>query len=151
MATYTWQQQPVHRTKGVRKYKCITRFPHIRERLCILARHHMLLRDEDIRNLNLSDVFATLNRKNAHGSIWACGLTFCLRRGKTNKKGTMLYATTFRHKDFRRCTVGAFAFYMLERFMVCKNICFLVACCECIRLLTNFISLPFLPPFSVLD
>lgn len=128
---YVWQQQPVHRTKGVRKYKCITRFPHIRERLCILARHHMLLRDEDIRNLNLSDVFATLDRKNAHGSTWACGLTFCLRRGKTKKKGAMLYATTFRHKDFRRCTVGAFAFYMLERFIVCKNTCLMVACSGC--------------------
>ncbi|KAF9124408.1 hypothetical protein BGX30_000959, partial [Mortierella sp. GBA39] len=116
MATYTWKQQPVHRIKGVRKYKCIARFPHMCERLCILVRHHMLLRDEDIRNLNLSDVFATLNRKKAHGSTWACGLTSCLRRDKTNKKGAMLYATTFRHKDFRRCAVGAIAFYMLERF-----------------------------------
>ncbi|KAG0345620.1 hypothetical protein BG004_003464 [Podila humilis] len=76
MATYTWQQQPVRRAKGVRKYSCITRFPYIRERLCILARHHMLLRDEDIRNLNLSDVFATLQCQNAKGSRWARGLTF---------------------------------------------------------------------------
>ncbi|KAK3807502.1 MAG: hypothetical protein J3R72DRAFT_499432 [Linnemannia gamsii] len=30
----------------------------------------------------------------------------------------MLYATAFRHKDFRRCTMGAFAFYMLQRFMI---------------------------------
>ncbi|KAK3833241.1 MAG: hypothetical protein J3R72DRAFT_231522 [Linnemannia gamsii] len=119
MAMYTWKQQPVHRTKGIRKYSSITRFPYIRERLCILARHHMLLSDEDIRNLNFSDVFSTLNCKNATGSTWACGLTFCLRRDRPNKKGAMLYATAFRHKDFRRCTVGAFAFYMLERFMVC--------------------------------
>ena len=118
MATYTWQQRPVHRTKGIQKYRCITRFPHIRERLCILARHHMLLRDEDLRNLNLSDIFCTLHQKSAAGSRWASGFTFCLRRGKTNKKGATLYATAFRQKDFRRCTVGAFAFYLLERFMV---------------------------------
>ncbi|KAG9064031.1 hypothetical protein KI688_004145 [Linnemannia hyalina] len=33
----------------------------------------------------------------------------------------MLYATTYRHKDSRRCTVGAFSFYMLERFMINKE------------------------------
>lgn len=141
MATYTWQQQPVHCTKGVHKHKCITQFPHICECLCILAQHHMLLQDEDIRNLNLSDVFATLNCKSANGSTWACGLTFCLQRGKTNKKGAMLYATAFCHKDFHHCTVGAFAFYMLERFMVCNQDLF--ACCEFLALTDIIFSAPF--------
>lgn len=90
----------------------------MRERLCLLAWHHMLLRDKDIRNANLSDTFSLLQRNSAAGSGTALGLVFCLPRGKTNKKGENMYATTFRHKNSNRCTVGGFAFYMFERFEV---------------------------------
>ncbi|KAF9939591.1 hypothetical protein BGZ65_010101 [Modicella reniformis] len=102
--------------KAKRTYDATSRFQYIREHLCLLARHHLLLRDEDIRNLNLSDIFNIQMRHHAPGSSLASGLVFCLSRGKTNKKGVKLYATAFRHKNFLRCTVAAFAFYMLERF-----------------------------------
>ncbi|KAF9176257.1 hypothetical protein BGZ49_006465, partial [Haplosporangium sp. Z 27] len=77
----------------------------------------MLLRDEDIRNLNLVDIFNIQTKHHAPGSMLASGLVFCFIRGKTNRKGIKMYATAFRHKNFLRCTMGAFAFYMLERFM----------------------------------
>lgn len=72
----------------------------------------MLLRDEDIRNLNFSDIFDIQTRYPAAGSSLASGLV----SGKTNKKGVKLYATAFRHKIFLRCNVATFAFYILERF-----------------------------------
>jgi len=118
MITHTWCQRPMRQLKGKRFYQSAGRYRHIREHLCLLARHHMLLRDEDARNLNLSDIFSIQTRHSATGSAIATGLTFCLSRGKTNRKGVKLYATAFRHKRFYRCTVAAFAFYMLERFMV---------------------------------
>jgi hypothetical protein len=81
----------------------------------------MLLRDEDIRNLNLADTFNIQTMHPAPGSRLASGLVFCFSRGKTNTKGVKLYATAFRHKNFLRCTVSAFAFYMLERFQVSSS------------------------------
>jgi len=81
----------------------------------------MLLRDEDIRNLAISDVFCTLRRHTVPGSTQALGLVFSLRKGKTNQTGENMYATAFRHKNFLRCTVAAFAFYMFERFQVRKR------------------------------
>jgi hypothetical protein len=118
MITHTWCQRPMRQLKGKRLYQSAGRYRHIREHLCLFARHHMLLRDEDARNLNLSNIFSIQTRHSATGSDIATGLTFCLSRGKTNRNGVKLYATAFRHRRFYRCTVGAFAFYMLERFMV---------------------------------
>jgi len=103
-----------------RIYKNQKRFQFMRERLCLLARHHMLLRDEDIRNLDLANTFNIQTRHPAPGSTLASGIVFCLTRGKTNHKGVELYATAYRHKNFLRCTMGGFAFYMLERFQVGK-------------------------------
>ncbi|KAF9108857.1 hypothetical protein BGX27_008193, partial [Mortierella sp. AM989] len=50
------------------------RFLHMRERLCLLARHHLVLRDEDIRNINLSSVFNIQTMHSAPGSRLASGL-----------------------------------------------------------------------------
>ncbi|GJJ69211.1 hypothetical protein EMPS_01557 [Entomortierella parvispora] len=55
------------------------------------------------------------------GSDLATGIVCCISRGKTNKKGVKLYSTVFRHKNVLRCTVGGFAFYMLERWQVDKE------------------------------
>ncbi|CAO3565015.1 unnamed protein product [Mortierella alpina] len=117
MIAFTWRMIPIPQKPSKRKYET-ERFPHIREHLNLLARHHMLLRDEDIRNLALSDVFSTLARHTAPGSREALGLIFSLRKGKTNQTGDNMYATAFRHKNYLRCTVAAFAFYMFERFQV---------------------------------
>ena len=117
MVSFTWRMLPLPQATSKRKYDT-DRFPHIREHLNLLARHHMVLRDEDIRNLSLSDVFCTLRRHTAPGSTLALGLVFSLRKGKSNQTGGNMYATAFRHKNFLRCTVAAFAFYMFERFQV---------------------------------
>lgn len=93
-------------------------FPHMREWFCMTAWHHMVLRDEDIRNLKLSDTFCIQQKHNTHGSQLATGLVFAILHGKTNKQRVRLFATAFRHKDFLQCTVGAFAFYMFEWFHV---------------------------------
>jgi hypothetical protein len=121
MLSFTWHMQPASQPAGKRVYKAWKRFQYIRERLCLLARHHMLLRDEDIRNLNLANTFNIQTMHPAPGSTLASGIVFCITRGKTNHKGVELYATAYRHKNFLRCTVGGFAFYMLERFQVGKR------------------------------
>jgi len=118
MMAFTWRMLSPRPVKGARTYRGTSRFPHTRERLCLAARHHMLLRDEDIRNLNLSDTFHIMQRHPCPGSQLPLGLVFCITRGKANNTGVKLHATAFRHKDFLRCTMGAFAFYMFERFMV---------------------------------
>ncbi|KAG0339721.1 hypothetical protein BG005_003410, partial [Podila minutissima] len=116
MLSYTWRMLPAPQALGKRIYKNQKRFQYMRERLCLLARHHMLLRDEDIRNLDLANTFNIQTRHPAPGSTLASGIVFCLTRGKTNRKGVELYATAYRHKNFLWCTMGGFAFYMLERF-----------------------------------
>lgn len=126
MSSFTWRMLAPVQEEGKRAYNRSLRFPHHRERLCILGRHHMLLRDEDIRNLNLSDTFNIQFRRKSPGSRLAMGLVFCIHRGKTNKNGTLLYATAFRHLNFLRCTVGAFAFYMLERFQASANYAYIM-------------------------
>jgi hypothetical protein len=109
---------PLRQSPGKRTYNRRRRFQYMRERFCLLARHHMLLRDEDIRNLNLANTFNIQTMHPAPGSSLASGIVFCITRGKTNHKGIELYATAYRHKNFLRCTMGGFAFYMLERFQV---------------------------------
>ncbi|KAF9572075.1 hypothetical protein BGW38_008553, partial [Lunasporangiospora selenospora] len=116
MSSYLWRELPLPQQKGNRRYNARNRFQYMRERFCLLARHHMLLRDQDLRGLNISDLFNIQQRHPAKGSSLASGLVFCISHGKTNPNGVNVYATAFRHKNFLRCTVGAFAFYMLERF-----------------------------------
>lgn len=125
MLAFTWRQQaplPLPDSARVkRRYDTTTRFPHIREHFCITARHHMVLRDEDLRNINLSDCFSVDRTRPVPGSNRALGLVFCFHRGKTNTDGKKVYAAAFRHKNFLRCPFGAFAFYMLERFQVSEK------------------------------
>ncbi|GJJ75411.1 hypothetical protein EMPS_07769 [Entomortierella parvispora] len=119
MLSYLWRNLPIKaKSTTKRPYSTTRRYAYHRERLCLLARHHMLLRDEDIRGVTLSDLFHIQRLHKAPGSKMATGLTFTLTRGKTNQEGVRLYGTAFRHKDYRRCTVGGFAFYMLERWQI---------------------------------
>ncbi|KAG0302531.1 hypothetical protein BGZ99_002968, partial [Dissophora globulifera] len=68
MLSFLWREVPLPRYRSKRGYNSVTRFQYMRERLCIAARHHMLLRDEDIRNLNLSDTFNIQTMHPAAGS-----------------------------------------------------------------------------------
>lgn len=118
MLSFLWREELHRQVEGKRAYNNSGRYQYMRERLALLARHHMLLRDEDLRNANLLDIFSLVERHTAPGSGLALGVIICLPRGKTNKTGQNQYATAFRHEDLNRCTVGGFAFYMFERFEV---------------------------------
>jgi len=92
---------------------------YIRDRLSINWRHQMLLRDEDIRRLDLSDCFCEpIALQHLGTSVHIRGLVICLRGGKTRSDLNSQYSVALRHKNFARCPVGAFAFYMFERFEV---------------------------------
>lgn len=94
----------------------------MREHFAIAARHAMLLRDEDLRNLNQSDCFFQELTDAQHLGIQKINaLVFCLHKGKTNQSGDA-YAVAVRHADVRRCAVGAMAFYLLERWTVSHGI-----------------------------
>lgn len=91
---------------------------HMRDRLSISWRHHLLLRDEDIRNLDVSDCFCEVVDYQLYGtSVPIRGLAICLRGGKVRADKSE-FSLALRHNDFGRCPVGAFAFYMFERFHV---------------------------------
>ncbi|KAG2214027.1 hypothetical protein INT45_005412 [Circinella minor] len=87
----------------------------LREMFSISARHHMLLRDQDLRNLNFADCFCTIIPKKQHrGTQQVVGLVFCLDKGKTLKEGEVKFACAIRHENVFRCPVGAFAFLMFS-------------------------------------
>jgi hypothetical protein len=95
------------------------RMTYIRDRAAINLRHQMLLRDEDLRHLDLADCFSERVVTPIYGTTKAInGLTFCLSRGKTLADFEKNYSLVLRHKEYLRCGVGAFAFYLFERFHV---------------------------------
>jgi hypothetical protein len=91
---------------------------HLRDFFSMAARHQMLLRDEDIRNLNFSDCFSTQISNQNHGSQPVSMFVFAITRGKTNVRNNFWYAGAIRHKDVRRCTFSAFAFYLFGLWQV---------------------------------
>jgi hypothetical protein len=96
-----------------------SRLTYIRDRAAINLRHQMLLRDEDLRHLDLADCFSECINTPLFGTTEPIhGLAFCLSRGKTQKEFQKNYSIVLRHKNFLRCGVGAFGFYLFERFHV---------------------------------
>lgn len=91
----------------------------IRDMFCLSARHHMLLRDQDLRNLNFSDCFSTvISGKQREGSQQAVALVFSLDKGKTIKDGEVNYACALRHENLHRCPFSLFAFFVFSLFQV---------------------------------
>lgn len=89
---------------------------HLRERFSIAARHHMLLRDQNLRNLNFSDCFSTIISRTQHRGVQqAVALLFCLDKGKTLKVGEVKFACATRYYNLYRCPFSAFAFYMFSK------------------------------------
>ncbi|KAG2210535.1 hypothetical protein INT47_002477 [Mucor saturninus] len=83
----------------------------LREMFSISSRHHMLLRDRDLRTLNFADCFCTIIPKNQHkGMQQALALVFSLDKGKTLKEGEVKFACAMRHENIFRCPFGAFSF-----------------------------------------
>jgi len=103
---YSWQQPVTARSSG------------IREHLSFAVRHSMLLRDEDLRRLNIANcTIDTLNQR-LGGTQSIMAMVFSLHGGKTGRHGIPQEGIAIRHHDVRRCSVGAMAFYMYERFQV---------------------------------
>jgi len=87
----------------------------LREMFSISSRHHMLLRDQDLRHLNFADCFCTIVPKKQHnGMQQAICLLFSLDKGKTLKEGEMKFACAMRHENVFRYPFGAFAFFMFN-------------------------------------
>jgi hypothetical protein len=60
----------------------------LRDMFSISARHHMLLRDQDLRNLNFADCFHTIISRKQQ----AIALVFSMDKGKTLKDGEIRFA-----------------------------------------------------------
>ncbi|KAG2190460.1 hypothetical protein INT47_006627, partial [Mucor saturninus] len=87
----------------------------LREMFSISSRHHMLFRDQDLRNLNFADCFCTIIPKKQHKGIQqALALVFSLDKGKTLKEGEVKFACAMRHENVFRCPFSAFAFFMFS-------------------------------------
>ncbi|KAG0222287.1 hypothetical protein BGW41_006076 [Actinomortierella wolfii] len=84
-------------------------------RFNILAAHHMLLHDQDIRSMQFSEMFHKVAAPETACSTTQCDLLVIrLTKGKTNQKGQNRYVAAARHRNVHRCTFGAFALYMFS-------------------------------------
>lgn len=90
------------------------------EMFCISATHNMLLRDEELHQINFSDCFAVVTTQNRQPGAQQCvALTFKLKNNdRTSDANQKLYVSTLRHYDVTRCTFSAFAFYMFQIWQV---------------------------------
>lgn len=95
------------------------RLNSIRDRFAISIRHHMLLRAQDLENLNFADCFSTIISPKQHlGTQQAVALVFYLDKGKTLGEGETKLSCAMRHEELERCPVSAFAFYMFSLLQV---------------------------------
>jgi hypothetical protein len=95
---------------------------NLMDMFCISATHNMLLRDEELHNINFSDCFAVVPTQNRQGSQQRVALTFKLKdNSPTSHANPKLYVSALRHHDVNRCTFGAFAFYMFQMWQVCLS------------------------------
>jgi hypothetical protein len=77
-----------------------------------------MLRDEDLRGVSYSDIFIDPATNVIGGTQNLVYLMFAFHRGKTNRTGKLLYGTSVRHSDVRRCGIGALGFYFYDLFHV---------------------------------
>ncbi|KAG0227014.1 hypothetical protein BGW42_003259, partial [Actinomortierella wolfii] len=84
-------------------------------RFNILAAHHMVLRDQDIRSMEFSEMFhKVVSPRVVRGTTQCDLLVVRLTNGKSNYMTRNRYSAVARHKNVRRCTFGAFALYMFS-------------------------------------
>ncbi|OAD79494.1 hypothetical protein PHYBLDRAFT_162558 [Phycomyces blakesleeanus NRRL 1555(-)] len=94
----------------------------LHEMFSISSRHHMLLRDQNLRNLNFVDCFCTIIPKKQHeGMQQALALVFSLDKGKTLKEGEVKFACAMSHKNVFRCLFDAFAFFIFSLLQTSGN------------------------------
>ncbi|KAG0257208.1 hypothetical protein DFQ27_005255 [Actinomortierella ambigua] len=100
-------------------YNETTMTDRLREHLGIAVRHSMLLRDEDLRFLNQQNCTILPVKKDSQQDQTINMLVFHLRRDKSSKDK---YGVAIRHNDVRRCSVGAFAFYLFGLWQDPENV-----------------------------
>jgi hypothetical protein len=88
----------------------------IRGRACFLLSHYGLLRGENIRGLELADMFS--QALDGEGFSESIALVLLIQHGKTNQFGKMQHVGYMRNKEAKLCPVGAAAMYLFERFHV---------------------------------
>ena len=90
------------------------------EMFCISATHNMLLKDEELHQINFSDCFAVVTTQDQQPGAQQCvALTFKLKNNNpTSDANQKLYVSALRHHDVARCTFSAFAFYMFQIWQV---------------------------------
>jgi hypothetical protein len=85
---------------------------NIRDAFCISTRHHMLLRSQDLLNLNFADCFNTvLSRKQTRVNQQAVAFVFSIDKGKTIKDDEVNLACAIRHENIHMCPVSLFVFF----------------------------------------
>ena len=96
--------------------------PLNREHFILAASHGMLLRGEDLRGLVFANCFIQQIPKGRLDNQAVHMMTFVMEEGKTIVGERKEYAGAVRHEDVRRCVVGAFAFYVFDRFHVSSRL-----------------------------
>jgi hypothetical protein len=89
----------------------------LRDRAAFLLCQSLFLRGENVRNMELPDMFS-LVLENESPSQTCFALVAILDRGKTNSFGKLYYAACIRHDQVEACTIGAVAFHFFFRFMI---------------------------------
>ncbi|KAK3806969.1 MAG: hypothetical protein J3R72DRAFT_347703, partial [Linnemannia gamsii] len=75
----------------------------MREYLALSIRHSMVLRNEDLQNIALANIFMDQITDKNGGKQALNVLVFGLEHGKTNRGGKVQYGLAIRHHDVRRC------------------------------------------------
>lgn len=88
----------------------------LRGRAAFLVSHYGLLRGENVRDLELADMFSQL--LDNEGFQQCTALVLLIQHGKTNTYGKLQHVGFMRNKDVHVCPVGAVALYFFERFHV---------------------------------
>ncbi|KFH67341.1 hypothetical protein MVEG_06075 [Podila verticillata NRRL 6337] len=80
----------------------------LRDRAAFSLRHQLFLQDQDHRQLDLADCFSESFEINLRGNPYRIhGMALAMRGGAILPDGNTPVAIALRHKDFRRCSVGA--------------------------------------------
>ncbi|GAA5976970.1 hypothetical protein JCM10908_005696 [Rhodotorula pacifica] len=88
--------------------------PALRDRLAFCLAHYGLMRGDNVRKLELADLFSIqLEQEGPNG---ATAVVLLLNHGKTNQTGRTEYAGFLRNKEVALCPVGALAIYLFARF-----------------------------------
>ncbi|OAD81261.1 hypothetical protein PHYBLDRAFT_138811 [Phycomyces blakesleeanus NRRL 1555(-)] len=94
----------------------------LRKMFSISFHHHMLLRVQNLRNLNFADCFCTIIPKKQHKEMQqTLALVFNLDKGKTLKEGEVKFACAMCHENIFRCPFGTFAFFMFSLLQVLRG------------------------------